>query len=38
MAATIPQARLALLPASHLSNLEAPLAFEQAVLAFLDAH
>ncbi|WP_337883042.1 3-oxoadipate enol-lactonase [Chromobacterium haemolyticum] len=37
MAEGMPNARLALLPASHLSNLEAPLAFEQAVLAFLDA-
>ncbi|KMN77943.1 3-oxoadipate enol-lactonase [Chromobacterium sp. LK11] len=38
MAAAMPDARLALLPASHLSNLEAPFAFEQALLAFLDAH
>ncbi len=31
----IPDARLATVPASHLSNLEAPQAFEQAVLQFL---
>ncbi|PTU65981.1 3-oxoadipate enol-lactonase [Chromobacterium sp. Panama] len=37
MAAAMPNARLARLPASHLSNLEAPLAFERALLDFLDA-
>jgi len=35
MQAAIPGARLAVVPASHLSNLEAPQAFDQAVLDFL---
>lgn len=35
MQAAIPGARLAVVPASHLSNLEAPRAFDQAVLHFL---
>ena len=35
MQAAIPGAQLAVVPASHLSNLEAPLAFDQAVLDFL---
>jgi len=35
MQAGIPGARLAVVPASHLSNLEAPAAFDQAVLYFL---
>jgi 3-oxoadipate enol-lactonase len=35
MQAGIPGARLAVVPASHLSNLEAPAAFDQAVLDFL---
>lgn len=35
MQAGIPGARLAVVPASHLSNLEAPEAFNQAVLDFL---
>jgi 3-oxoadipate enol-lactonase len=35
MQSTIAGARLATVPASHLSNLEAPAAFEQAVLQFL---
>ncbi len=38
MQAAIPGARLATVPASHLSNLEAPEAFEQAVLPFVAAH
>jgi 3-oxoadipate enol-lactonase len=37
MRAAIPDARLATVAASHLSNLEAPRAFEQAVLPFLAA-
>jgi 3-oxoadipate enol-lactonase len=35
MQAGIPGAQLAVVPASHLSNLEAPRAFDQAVLHFL---
>ena len=35
MQAGIPGAQLAVVPASHLSNLEAPRAFDQAVLQFL---
>ncbi len=35
MQAAIPGAQLAVVPASHLSNLEAPRAFNQAVLHFL---
>ena len=35
MQASIAGSSLALVPASHLSNLEAPQAFEQAVLDFL---
>ncbi|MBH1965646.1 MAG: 3-oxoadipate enol-lactonase [Comamonadaceae bacterium] len=35
MHACIPGSKLAVVPASHLSNLEAPQAFEQAVLVFL---
>ena len=35
--AAIPHARLASVPASHLSNLEAPDAFERAVLPFIAA-
>ena len=35
MQAAIPGARLVVVPASHLSNLEAPRAFDQAVLHFL---
>lgn len=35
MLADIPGAQLAVVPASHLSNLEAPQAFNQAVLQFL---
>ncbi|MGE8317443.1 MAG: 3-oxoadipate enol-lactonase [Comamonas sp.] len=35
MQAGIPESQLAVVPASHLSNLEAPQAFEQAVLDFL---
>lgn len=35
MQAGVPHASLAVVPASHLSNLEAPQAFEQAVLRFL---
>ena len=35
MQAAIPGAQLAVVPASHLSNLEAPRAFDQAVLHFL---
>ena len=38
MQAAIPGARLATVPASHLSNLGAPEAFEEAVLPFLAAH
>lgn len=37
MAAAMPNAQWLALPASHLSNLEAPRAFEQSLLAFLDA-
>jgi 3-oxoadipate enol-lactonase len=37
MQADIPGAKLAVVPASHLSNLEAPQAFNQAVLQFLAA-
>ncbi|ASC64334.1 3-oxoadipate enol-lactonase [Achromobacter denitrificans] len=37
MAATIPGARLVVLPAVHLSNIELPEAFEAAVLEFLLA-
>ncbi|SSW70555.1 3-oxoadipate enol-lactonase [Achromobacter agilis] len=37
MAATIPGARLVVLPAVHLSNIELPQAFETAVLEFLLA-
>jgi len=37
MLASIPGAQLAVVPASHLSNLEAPQAVNQAVLAFLAA-
>lgn len=36
MQAAIPGAQLAVVPASHLSNLEAPRAFNQAVLHFLS--
>ncbi|GAB2454772.1 3-oxoadipate enol-lactonase [Comamonas humi] len=36
MQAGIPGSQLAVVPASHLSNLEAPQAFEQAVLDFLS--
>ena len=35
MQASIAGSSLAVVPASHLSNLEAPQAFEQAVLDFL---
>ena len=38
MQVAIPGARLATVPASHLSNLGAPEAFEEAVLPFLAAH
>ena len=38
MQAAVPGARLATVPASHLSNLEAPEAFAQAVLPFVAAH
>lgn len=38
MQAAIPGARLATVAASHLSNLEAPEAFVQAVLPFVSAH
>lgn len=38
MHAAIRSARLTVVPASHLSNLEAPRAFENAVLAFLAAN
>jgi 3-oxoadipate enol-lactonase len=38
MQAAIPGARLATVPSSHLSNLETPEAFEQAVLPFVAAH
>lgn len=35
MRAAIPGARVAALPASHISNVEAPAAFTHALLAFL---
>ena len=35
MQASIPGSKVAVVPASHLSNLEAPEAFERAVLNFL---
>ena len=38
MQARISGAQLAVVPASHLSNLEAPLEFDQAVLGFLATH
>jgi len=37
MRAGVPDATLAVVPASHLSNLEAPQAFDQAVLRFLGS-
>lgn len=37
MQAAIPEARLATVPASHLSNLEAPRAFDEAILEFMSS-